>query len=177
MPVEKMKAEEQIGEMLGKIPGHSDFILFASSPEAAVIAHYVSGKLDIPWVYYPYRLVGHPDNKEYSIGAASLDQRIINTGAYVSPHYINEECARLRVEMDREAEELGNKRSVSSFRKKIILVDDGHTCHTALLLLADMLKRQYPELLYVATPALNPAAAPRLEEKFDKIICLGSSGG
>ena len=80
----------QLSKKLKKYQNSSCIIL--AVPRGGVpVAFVVAQQLDIPLEIILVKKIGHPINKEYAIGAASLTEHFIIPHDDVSQKYINEE--------------------------------------------------------------------------------------
>lgn len=64
-------------------------------PLGAIIAKALNAPLDVALT----KKIGHPFNKEYAIGAVSLENIVLNDAIGVTKGYIKEETTRLRIKL------------------------------------------------------------------------------
>jgi predicted phosphoribosyltransferase len=120
--------------------------------------------------------IGHPSNKEFAIGAVSLDSAIIDEHPDVSKEYIEKEIVRLR-ELLREKYKLyrGKRESLPIEGKNIIIVDDGIATGNTLLVSIAMLRKKNPAKIIVAVPVLPYDTVNTFEQNTDEFIYLIAS--
>src|SRR6188474_514256 len=90
------------------------------------VAYAVARELNFPIELVLTKKIGHPGNKEYAIGAASLSDYFIVPHEEVSEEYIQKELLDIRrrlKEMHRKF--MGDREPESLEGKTIIVIDDG----------------------------------------------------
>ena len=84
-----------LAEKLKKYKGQPGVVL--AVPRGGVpVAYEVARKLGLPLELILTKKIGHPMNKEYAIGAASLADHFVIPHEQVSDEYIHEELGKIR---------------------------------------------------------------------------------
>ena len=78
---------------------NSDAIILAVPRGGVPIGYEISKNLHLPLDIILSKKIGHPLNKEYAIGAVSLDSTIINQHPDIPKEYIEREIKQLRESM------------------------------------------------------------------------------
>src|SRR5574338_1283954 len=63
------------------------------------VAYFVARELGFPIEVILTKKIGHPANKEYAIGAASLTDHFVIPHEYVTHEYIQNEFTRIRINL------------------------------------------------------------------------------
>ncbi|HXD78589.1 MAG TPA: phosphoribosyltransferase family protein [Puia sp.] len=137
-------------------------------PIGAVIA----GKTGLPLDLLMTKKIGHPQNREYAIGAVGLADSYILPHKGVSPGYIKAETEALRkrlAEMRRKF--MGGSRPLPLKDRIVIVVDDGAATGNTLLSAIQILRREEPGRIVVAIPVASTPAARKLRAAADELIC------
>ncbi|MCK5442007.1 MAG: phosphoribosyltransferase [Maribacter sp.] len=139
------------------------------------IGYMVAKALNAPLDIVLTKKIGHPFNKEYAIGAISLENRILSDDSGVTQGYIEEETRRLRKKLKSRHNQYHKKIARQKLRDKIIIiVDDGIATGNTILVAIELIKMQYPNKIVVAIPVAPPSAIRKLEDSEDvhKVVCL-----
>ena len=141
-------------------------------PVAAVIAKSLHLPLDIVLS----KKIGHPYNKEFAIGAVSMDSMIIDQHPDIPKEYIEKETVRLRKLMQEKYEiYMGNRTPLDIEGKNIIVVDDGIATGNTLLVSINMLRKRNPAKIIVAVPVIPYDTVSVFEKNTDEFIYLIAS--
>ena len=133
-------------------------------------------KLNVPLELVLSKKIGHPFNKEYAIGAATLESKILsNSAAEVSGDYIENETKFIR-ELLKERFQLyyGSNKPIVLTNKIVILVDDGVATGNTLISSIKLIQQQKPAKIIVAVPVASKSALKRIQElvTIENTICL-----
>lgn len=137
------------------------------------VAFAVAMELHLPLEIILVKKLGHPNNKEYAIGAVSLTDRLVSNEETVPESYIESETQLIRerlVEMERKF--CSNRKTVSFANKTVILVDDGIATGTTLLATIRLLRKSKVHRIVLAVPVASEAALKKLAPEVDESICL-----
>lgn len=136
------------------------------------IACIVAKKLRLPVDLLLTKKIGHPSNKEYAIGAVSLNDVYITPHEHIPQSYINSETQKIRARL-REMYHafLGDEKPQDIAGKVVIIVDDGIATGQTLLSTIQMLRRQQPAKLIIAVPVSSRQAFEKLSPMVDEMIC------
>jgi len=140
-------------------------------PLGAIIAKALNAPLDVALT----KKIGHPFNKEYAIGAVSLENIILNDAVGVTKGYIEEETARLRIKLNERHNQYYKKNVPQNLKDKtVIIVDDGIATGNTILVTIDLVKMQKPNKIVVAIPVAPPSTVRKLDDyaEVDEVICL-----
>jgi putative phosphoribosyl transferase len=172
---DRIEAGLLLAEKLKKYQNSNSIIL--AVPRGGVpIGHEIAKKLHLPLDIVLSKKIGHPYNKEFAIGAVSLDSMIIDEHPGVSNVYIDEEITRLRKLLKEKYElYMGNREPMDLKGKNVILVDDGIATGNTLLASIKMLRKQKPAKIIVAVPVLPYGTVAIFENNTDEFIYLIAS--
>lgn len=139
-------------------------------PVAYEIATYLRKPLGIILV----KKVGHPMNKEYAIGAVSLDGFTKISNSDISESYIREEVQDIRKRLLKMKELInGNDYTAMKIENKVvILVDDGLATGYTMLTAYRLLKKCKPKDIVVAIPVSTKEAIDDLKKEGAKIMVI-----
>ncbi|MBT8308436.1 MAG: phosphoribosyltransferase [Maribacter sp.] len=140
-------------------------------PLGAIIAKKLNAPLDVALT----KKIGHPFNKEYAIGALSLENSILNDAVGVTKGYIDEEINKLRKKLKaRHNQYYKNNVPQNLEDRTVIIVDDGIATGNTILVTVDLVKMQNPKKIVVAIPVAPPSTVKKLENYpgLDAVICL-----
>jgi putative phosphoribosyl transferase len=140
-------------------------------PLGAIVAKALNAPLDVALT----KKIGHPYNKEYAIGAVSLENIILSDAIGVTKGYIGEETARLRKKLKERHNQYYKKGVSQDLKDKIvIIVDDGIATGNTILVTIELVKMQNPNKIVVAIPVAPPSTVRKLEasSEVDEVICL-----
>jgi predicted phosphoribosyltransferase len=161
-----------LSEKLKKYQDTNSVIL--AVPRGGVpVGFIISKTLHLPLDIVLSKKIGHPNNKEFAIGAVSMDSMILDEHPEVPKKYIDHEISRLR-QLLKEKYELynGNRKPIDIENKNVILVDDGIATGNTLLASIAMLRKKKPAKIIVAVPVLPYDTVPIFEKNADEFIYL-----
>lgn len=140
-------------------------------PLGAIVAKALNAPLDVALT----KKIGHPYNKEFAIGAVSLENIILNEAIGVTKGYIEEETVRLRKKLkERHKQYYKNNEPQNLKDKTVIIIDDGIATGNTILVTIELVKMQNPNKIVVAIPVAPPSTVRKLEasSEVDEVICL-----
>ena len=164
-----------LSEKLKKYQNTNSVIL--AVPRGGVPVGFVISKtLHLPLDIVLSKKIGHPNNKEFAIGAVSMDSMILDEHPEVPKKYIDHEISKLR-QLLKEKYELynGNRKPIDIENKNVILVDDGIATGNTLLASIAMLRKKNPAKIIVAVPVLPYDTVSIFEKNADEFIYLIAS--
>ncbi|AVR45573.1 phosphoribosyltransferase [Christiangramia fulva] len=136
-------------------------------------------ELKLPLEVALIKKIGHPLNKEYAIGAVSLNNIILdNQAADISLDFILNETKRLRAVLtERESEFYKNRKPLKLKGKIAIIVDDGVATGNTILATAQLVHEESPSKIIIAIPVAPMSTILKLSAStyIDQIICLEQS--
>lgn len=137
------------------------------------VAYAIAMELGLPMEIVLTKKIGHPNNKEYAIGAASLTDYFIEPGEYVSDEYIEEELARVRARLQ-EMNELfmGGEKPAILKGKTVIIVDDGIATGRTILETVRVIRKRNPRKIVVAAPVASDSSVRLIEKEADEVVVI-----
>ena len=138
-------------------------------PIGFVIARHLGFPLEVVLV----KKIGHPVDREYALGSASLESVVVGKYPDVPESYVQEETSRLR-KLLKDRDEMYHKDypAIALTGKTVVLTDDGIATGRTLLAAIDLIRLQRPRKLIVAIPVAPPTIIPTLERLADEVVCL-----
>lgn len=153
---------------------NSDQGIVLAVPRGGVpVGYEVARHLGLPLELILIKKLGHPNNKEYAIGAVGMTDRIVVPHDDVSPVYIETETERVRErlrEMHRKF--MGDTPPQNLKGKTVFVIDDGVATGTTLLTTVRMIRKQDPANIIIAVPVASRQAAQMLAAEVDDVIVL-----
>lgn len=117
--------------------------------------------------------IGHPNNKEYAIGAVSMNSMTLKEHPEVPQRYIEDEVIRLRKLLKEKYElYMGNREPIDIQGKNVIVVDDGIATGNTLIASISMLRKKEPAKIIVAVPVLPADVIPVFQRNADEFVYL-----
>ena len=171
---DRIDAGTQLAEKLLEFKSQNVVVLAiprGGLPLGAIVAKALNAPLDVALT----KKIGHPSNKEYAIGAVSLENIILSDAVGVTKGYIEEETARLRKKLkERHNQYYKNNVPQNIKDKTVIIVDDGIATGNTILVTIELVKMQIPNKIIVAIPVAPPSTVRKLENspEIDEVICL-----
>ena len=171
---DRIDAGTQLAEKLLEFKSQNVVVLAiprGGLPLGAIVAKALNAPLDVALT----KKIGHPSNKEYAIGAVSLENIILSDAVGVTKGYIKEETARLRKKLkERHNQYYKNNVPQNIKDKTVIIVDDGIATGNTILVTIELVKMQIPNKIIVAIPVAPPSTVRKLENspEIDEVICL-----
>lgn len=171
---DRTDAALQLAERLINYKGQ-DIVVMAipkgGLPLGAIIAKALNAPLDVALS----KKIGHPYNKEYAIGAVSLENMVLTNDHGVAKSYITEETERIRKKLQSRFEMYHRNRAPISLKgKTIIIVDDGIATGNTIKVTAQLVQNQDPLKIIVAVPVAPRGAIQNLQDSkyIDEVVCL-----
>jgi putative phosphoribosyl transferase len=136
----------------------------------------IAKRLHLPLDIVLSKKIGHPSNKEYAIGAVSLESTIVDEHPDIPQEYIEKETDRLRkLLLEKYKLYRGNREPIAIEGKNVIIVDDGIATGNTLLVRIAMLRKKNPAKIIVAVPVLPYDTLEKFEQSTDELIYLIAS--
>ncbi len=112
-------------------------------------------------------------NKEYAIGAASLNNYFIEEEGYVSTEYIKEEVQSVQKRLNEmKLKFKGKQADVKLEGKVVIIVDDGIATGNTLLAAIRLLRESNPAKIIVAVPVASNSAVEKISKEADEVVTI-----
>jgi putative phosphoribosyl transferase len=168
----RQDAAIQLLPLLSKYKDERSVVL--ALPRGGVpIAYQIAKKYNLPLELLMTKKIGHPINKEFAIGAVSLEDHIIDERFAIPKSYIDVEVETIRQSLrDRYKKFMGDREPVDLKNKTVIIVDDGIATGYTILSAIKMLRKKEPEKIVVAVPVAPPDTAATIKKYVDDFICL-----
>ncbi len=140
------------------------------------IGFMIAKSLSLPLDITLSKKIGHPYNKEFAIGAVSMESMVLDEHPAIPKEYIEEEIIRLRKLMSSKYKlYMGDRKPIDIAGKNVILVDDGIATGNTLLASIKMLRKRYPAKIIVAVPVLPIDTVSIFEKNTDEFVYLIAS--
>lgn len=172
---DRIDAAQQLAERLNSYKNKEPKVVLAiprgGLPLGAIIAKALKAELDVALS----KKIGHPYNKEYAIGAVSLESVILNKELDIPKAYIEEETKRIRETLKSRQNQYYKHRNRQKLKDRvIIIVDDGIATGNTIRATAELVSGQNPKKVIVAVPVAPESAIRRLEssDHIDEVVCL-----
>jgi predicted phosphoribosyltransferase len=137
------------------------------------VAFMVAERLKLPVDLVLTKKIGHPLNKEFAIGAASLTDHFVVERDDVSQGYVKEELTRIRsVLKDMYQRYMGGTVPLSLEGKTVIVVDDGIATGNTILGTVNLLRKSKPAKIVIAAPVASRSAVEKLEKEVDEVVVV-----
>ena len=137
------------------------------------VAYTVARELNFPMQLVLTKKIGHPVNKEYAIGAASLTDYFVIPLDDVPEAYIHQEVKRVQDKLkDMRQKFMGDSTTLSLKGKTVIIVDDGIATGNTMLATIKVIRKEEPEKIIIAVPVAATEAYKKLAKEADEFICL-----
>ena len=140
------------------------------------IGHTLAKQLNLPLEIALSKKIGYPSNKEYAIGAVTLEDRFLSSiASQVSKDYIELETIKIRQLLKKRFKQYyGTGKPIPLKGKIVIIVDDGVATGNTLISCIQLIKKQHPEKIVVALPVASKSALKRIRELIliEDTICL-----
>lgn len=137
------------------------------------VAYAVAKELDFPIEVVLTKKIGHPMNKEYAIGAASLTDYFVIPHENVSEEYIQEELKLIRANLKKMyARFMGDKEPADIKDKTVIVIDDGIATGNTLLGTVHVLRKSKPGKIVIGVPVASKSAMKKLSTEVDEVVAV-----
>jgi predicted phosphoribosyltransferase len=169
---DRIEAGELLAAKLKKYKNTSGVVL--AVPRGGVpVAYAVAKELGFPIEVVLTKKIGHPMNKEYAIGAASLTDYFVMPHENVSEKYIQEELKLIQANLTRmSAHFMGDKEPVNIQGKTVIVVDDGIATGNTLLGTIHVLRKSKPGKIVIGVPVASKSAVEKLYAEVDEVVAV-----
>jgi len=169
---DRLEAGHMLGARLKKYKGDPGVVL--AVPRGGIpVAYEVAKELDFPLEVILTKKIGHPLNKEYAIGAASLTDYFVIAHENVSDEYIKKEVEIIRQKLkDMYVKFMGDKEPESLINKTVIVIDDGIATGNTLLATVNVLRKSKPAKIVIAVPVASARALTKLSMEVDEVVAV-----
>lgn len=155
---------------------HKKAVILAVPRGGLPIGAVLAKELELPLEVVLIKKIGHPLNKEYAIGAVSLNHIVLDKqAADISMDYIISETKCLRAVLTERKNEFYKNRKPHKLKNKIaIIVDDGIATGNTILATAQLVHEESPSKIIVAVPVAPLSTVLKISSSsyIDEVICL-----
>jgi len=177
MFLDRMDAGEKLADSLYKFKDE-DVIVLAVPRGGLAIAYDTIKRFGLKWDLIIPRKIGAPHNKEFAIGAVSVDGSYFINSEYVkmlgiSQDYIEKEVLEQISEIKRRMKEYRGKDTFPEVKDKtVIIIDDGIATGFTILAVIKAVKKQGAKKIILAIPVGPRETIEEFKEIVDGVICL-----
>jgi len=137
------------------------------------VAYIVARELGFPLDIVLTKKIGHPSNKEYAIGAASLTDYFVIPHPEVTSAYIENELILIRNRLEFMRKKfMGDHKPEILTGKTVIIIDDGMATGNTLLSTVGVIKKSNPDKIIIGVPVASKSAIQKLSSEVDEVISL-----
>ena len=137
------------------------------------VAYAVAKELEFPIDIVLTKKIGHPMNKEYAIGAASLSDYFIIPHEKVSEAYIHRELKAIRSRLNEMYKSyMGDTEPEKLEGKTVIVIDDGIATDNNILGKVHMLGKSMTAKIIIEVPVVSQSAVRMLSKEVDEVITV-----
>ena len=137
------------------------------------VAYAVAKELGLPIELILTKKIGHPTNKEYAIGAASLTDYFTIPHENVTEEYIQAEIVRIRTRLKEMYKIfMGDQQPADLQGKTVIIIDDGIATGNTLLGTIQLLRKSKPGKMIIAVPVASRSAVNKLAKEVDETVVV-----
>jgi predicted phosphoribosyltransferase len=148
-----------------------DGVVLAVPRGGIPVASVIAKELFLPIEVILTKKIGHPNNKEYAIGAVSLTDYFVVPHQNISEKYIEQEVEKIRERLHEMKKLFVGHKPITNIKNKIIiLVDDGVATGNTLLGTVRVLKKNNPKKIIIAVPVASESAVKKLSAEVDEIV-------
>lgn len=152
---------------------NTNTIVLAIPRGGVPVGSVIAKRLNLPLDIVLSKKIPHPYNKEFAIGAVSMDSKIVDEHSGVPDNYIEKEIVRLREALQEKYElYMGNREPLAVKGKNLIVVDDGIATGNTLLACIVMLRKKNPAKIIVAVPVVPDDVVNIFEQNTDEFVYL-----
>lgn len=168
----RIEAGKILAKKLKKYANQAGVVL--AVPRGGVpVAYAVAKELGFPVEVILSKKIGHPSNKEYAIGAATMSDYFVVPGEDVSETYIKSEVDKVQARLrEMNTRFMGDRQPIDLHGKTVIVVDDGIATGNTLLGTVNILRRKNPSSIVIAAPVASGSAVKKLSAEVDEVVTV-----
>ena len=178
MFLNRVEAANLLAEKLTPYKNNEEVVIVTIPRGGVPMGYEISKILNVPLEIVLSKKIGHPFNKEYAIGAVTIENVILNhVASEVSEEYIHDETERIRDLLKQRIDwYYGEKKPMDLKDKIVILVDDGIATGNTMISSIQLIELQKPIKIIVALPVAPPSTLKKIKEmeEVDEVICLST---
>lgn len=175
----RLEAGHTLSKHLERYKGVDRTVILALVRGGVVVAQALADDLQLPMYPYIVRKIGHPDHREFGVGAIAEGGEVSLEPATLELYGIDEHD--LESVVQEETQELNRRKLVYAADsrpplagKTVILTDDGAATGSTLFAAIKGLRKQNVSSIIVALPVCPPDTAERLRNEANLAIILHS---
>jgi len=176
MYTNREEAGKLLAEKLLNYRNNKNAVIVTIPRGGVPIGYVIAKRLNLPLKIVLSKKIGHPFNKEYAIGAVTIESKILSDAATeVSKEYINDETERIRDLLKQRYNWYCGGKKLMNFKNKIvIIVDDGIATGNTIISSIQLIELQKPSEIIVALPVAPASALQKIKElhAVSNTICL-----
>ncbi len=169
----RSRAGQALAKML--VPYSSEDAIVLGIPRGGVpVAYEIANFLKKPLGIVLVKKIGHPMNKEYAVGAVSLETELLLPDHTISEAYIENEVKAIRQRL-LELKKYFKGRDHTSMQLKdkvVIIVDDGLATGNTMLNTIGLIKKCHPKKIVVAIPVAPKEAIDALKNEGVTVVVI-----
>lgn len=168
----RVEAGELLARKLKKY--HQDEGIVLAVPRGGIpVAYAVARALNFPLRLILTKKIGHPLNREYAIGAASLTDHFVISGDDIPADYIRQELVNIRAGLkEMYAKFIAYQPPRNLEGKTVIVVDDGIATGNTLIATVSLLRKNRPAKIIIAAPVAPESALVKLAKEVDDVVAV-----
>lgn len=152
---------------------NEESVIVAVSNGGIRIGCFLAREFGFPLELLLIKKLGHPFHPEFTIGAVTREDVLLDPLLDVTKEYIRPEIRRIRQELQARHETFtAGDQAIELQDKTILLVDDGIATGRTLKAAAQLLYRKQPRRLVVAVPVAPKRTALEFQDLVDDFICV-----
>jgi putative phosphoribosyl transferase len=169
---DRIEAGELLAAKLRKFKNDPGIVL--AVPRGGVpVAYAVAKELGFPIEVILTKKIGHPMNKEYAIGAASLTDYFVVPHENVTDEYIERELKKIRSRLKEMYTRFMGEREPENLKgKTVIVIDDGIATGNTLLGTVNVLRKSNPRKIVIGVPVASSSAVQKLSKEVDEVVAV-----
>ena len=169
---DRNEAGRLLAAKLKKYQNESGIVL--AVPRGGIpLAYIVAIELGFPVEVILTKKIGHPRNKEYAIGAASLSDYFVIPHNDVSEKYIEQELQAIRSRLKEMYKKfMGDKTPENIDGKTVIVIDDGMATGNTLMGTIKLIRKSHPAKIIIGVPVASKEAVEKLSKEVDEVLTL-----
>ena len=169
---DRKEAGRLLAAKLKKYKNDSGIVL--AVPRGGIpLAYIVALELGFPIEVILTKKIGHPMNKEYAIGAASISDYFVLPHNGVSQKYIEQELQIIRTRLKEMYKKfMGDKTPENIEGKTVIVIDDGMATGNTLMGTIKLIRKSHPAKIIIGVPVASKEAVEKLSKEVDEVISL-----
>jgi putative phosphoribosyl transferase len=169
---DRAEAAARLSEKLSKFHNSSSIVL-AIDNGSILTGRTIAQRLELPLELILSDDIGHPNNKEYTIGTVCLQSRTLKRRVYVSRDYIEKETGRIRAHLLSRYNSITGKEAPLPLQNKALIIVADSTDQMAKLMKAiELAKSCHPVNITVVVPVLSASQLYTILQEVNEVVYL-----